>query len=195
MIIKFRNQDQYVEPNGQQADQVLLAIQEIINQGSVNLHHIVVDGVTHYDAFESAISDHVRSDSEIVLVEAGSREWLLDLLLTVNHYVGSAEEEVSSLASTFQQGEDQIRWDKFKELLEGIQWLGEAFRLIANSSFKQSAETFSERNVQLSEFTQGLLTSLEEGDRTLTGDLLQYEILPFFQQLQEEVRGILTEGE
>ncbi|MDI4650354.1 hypothetical protein [Cohnella hashimotonis] len=192
MNIKFRDQTFYIEETGDQAN-IVAAIDKVISENKINLHHIQIDGVPYYESFAEVLTEKAIESSNFEIVEAGSLGWLLDLLHTMQNYLKSALGEISPLASSFHQGEDQIDWEQFKELLGGMEWLSEAMQLVASSSFSGPSEAFKTKTKQLTELTEALFSSLEDRDRTLTGDIILYEIQGFYEELQEISINLLSE--
>ncbi|CAI6084345.1 hypothetical protein [Cohnella sp. JJ-181] len=193
MNFKFRDQSHYFEPTQQTNAEVIRQVQQIALNNQLDIHHILVDSMPYYGDLREAL-EQAGPSSEVRVVERGSSEWLDDLLQSASHYLSAALEQLPAIAASFQQGEEAIQWGLFKELIEGIGWLEEVSSLIINSSFQKASASFAGQSVELNRVIKELLASIEDHDRTLTGDIINYELAELYQQLRDNIATLQTEG-
>ena len=108
-------------------------------------------------------------------------------------YLERARPEVENLSGEFYQGPTEETWGKLGQLLEGLQWLVEAVSTVDH--YLPGKQPASQWGVEFMEKTKMLQEALDNSDHVLMGDLLQYEISPFFSTLEKEIKELLkTEG-
>lgn len=177
----------------------LAAIDEMIQQINGALHeaqlyfsHLIIDGVTVYDQFEEYLIDHI-DDIKIIEVETkNAKQFTNDLLLMGEDYLKGAIPEVSKLADEFYKGATQNTWEKFQQLLEGLQWLYQFIDTVnENPEQPYNWEQFLEVSGNLQNELQNLNEALLNNDAILIGDLISYEILPLLERFKDELTNTI----
>lgn len=110
-----------------------------------------------------------------------------DIILSMREYIQRAIPETRTLADGFYTEETNEQWATFAQLMEGLQWLFEAYRSIESVRAQVNIPVewtpivgaFKSLGNQIA----ALLPVYENKDRTLIGDMLNYEFLPLFEEL------------
>lgn len=103
-----------------------------------------------------------------------------EILVTVIDYIEKLKLGILDAAELFQNYEENKGATLLEGIANGIEWLSDAL-LVIN---KLNNEEISQINSKLSE----IITALENQDYILTGDLLQYELLPILEEISEKLK-------
>lgn len=149
-----------------------------------------VDDKVIYDVDECLeyIQDHLASIQQLELIAGTEREVQDDRLLDANAYLLRAIPAVETLAGKFYQGPNQESWLQLNELAEGLQWLLQTDWILRKSGrWPASTQDDQRMNDALRELEQ----AVEAEDAVLVGDLIAYEILPFFREMSRKVSQLI----
>lgn len=158
--------------------------------------HLVVDGVEIYEEPEQYLEQHLHDINELEIIARTVQEFVNDLLLTAEDYTKRAIPEIEALADHFYNHPNHEGWNKFGQLLEGLQWLTHMIQTI--DSFSQKPENwmnYLKASIAVEEELKNLKEALENKDHVLIADIINYEILPYFTTLGAEIQHTIdTEG-
>jgi|GEM_PF-2420638 hypothetical protein len=134
------------------------------------------------------IQDHLASIQHLELIAGTEREIQDDRLLDANAYLLRAIPAVETLAGEFYQGPSQESWLRLNDLAEGLQWLLQTDWIMRESGrWPESPQDDQRMNDALRELEQ----AVEAEDPVLVGDLIAYEILPFFREMSSKVSQLI----
>jgi len=134
------------------------------------------------------IQDHLASIQHLELIAGTEREIQNDRLLDANAYLLRAIPAVETLAGEFYQGPSQESWLRLNDLAEGLQWLLQTDWIMRESGrWPESPQDDQRMNDALRELEQ----AVEAEDPVLVGDLIAYEILPFFREMSSKVSQLI----
>ncbi len=154
---------------------------------------LVVDGVEIETDYALYLSQRINDIQEIEVVAKSFRTLMAETMASAADYLERARPEVENLSGEFYRGPTEESWQKLGQLLEGLQWLIEAVSTVEN--YQPEKLPASGWETEFEAKTKMLQEALENSDHVLLGDLLQYEIAPFFFTLEEEIKELLkTEG-
>ena len=151
-----------------------------------------IDDQIIYDIDECLeyIQDHLASIQYLELIAGTEREIQDDRLLDANAYLLRAIPAVETLAGEFYQGPSQESWLRLNELAEGLQWLIQTDWIMRESGRWPSSTQDDQR---MSDALRELEQAVEAEDAVLVGDLIAYEILPFFREMSSKVSQLIDE--
>jgi len=168
-------------------------IDEKLKDTGYALSSLIVDGVAIDTDYALYLSQWITEIQEIKVEVKSLRRLMVETMQTAVEYLERAQPEVERLGNDFYQGPTEDTWNKFSQLLEGLEWLLEAGTVI--ESFHPEQQIATRWGAQFKEKIKLLRDAMENSDHVLLGDLLQYEISPLFTALDEEIRKLLsTEG-
>src|SRR5690606_4371313 len=141
--------------------------------------HFIANGVEMYEDLEQYLEINLYSIQELRIISKTVREFVNDLLLTAEDYLVRAIPEISLLTHDFYQNPTSESWNKFTQLLDGIQWLIQMTQSI-NSVHEKPGKwmTYLKRVKLLENELKVLGEAVGNNDNILIADLLLYEILP-----------------
>lgn len=158
--------------------------------------HLVADGVEIYEEPEQYLEQHLHEITELEIIAKTEQEFVNDLLLTSEEYINRAVPEIEVLADQFYNNPDKESWNKFGQLLEGLQWLTHLVQTIGSVDKKpENWMNYLKASSSVNEELKNLEDALKNNDRILIADILNYEVLPFFKELKKEIQYTIdTEG-
>ncbi|HHY74183.1 MAG TPA: hypothetical protein GX497_13365 [Bacillus bacterium] len=173
-------------------DELIQQIIDTLNESNLYFNYLIVDGVEVYDECEEYLLDRIN-DIKKIEVEAKTVEtFTSDLLLMGENYLKGAIPEVSKLADEFYKGATQNTWEKFQQLLEGLQWLYQFIETVnKNSERPYNWDQFLEISGNLQNELQNLNEALVNNDAILIGDLISYEIQPLLERFKDELTNTI----
>lgn len=170
-------------------------IEDKLKNTGLILSSMKVDGVEITTDYAHYLNQTISEIREIVVEVKSFREILTETFGSAQDYLGGAIPEMEKLCDEFYRSPADNSWRKFAQLLEGLQWL-----LQVVSSVEQGLpgtevqRTYSKWGADLGEKIKTLQEALDNSDHVLMGDLLQYEIVPLFSSLSEQIKQTLSEG-
>lgn len=163
-------------------------IEGIINDSITNsgfyLSHMNIDGVEIFTDYEFYIEDHISHIENIKIEVKSIEEFANEILTSIYDYAQRSVSEIKILSEAFYHSPSAETWGNLHDLIEAIQWMHEAINSINNES-KQPSNWNSYLSI-IKEFESifpNLMEALETQDSILTADILQYEIVPVFDNL------------
>lgn len=168
-------------------------IDEKLKDTGYSVSALTVDGVEINSDYALYLSQRIAEIQEIRVEVKSLRGLMAETMESTIEYLERAQPEVEKLGAEFYQGPTEDTWNKFTQLLEGLQWLLEVSTVL--ESFRPEQQTSAQWGAEFKEKIKLLSEAMANSDHVLLGDLLQYEISPLFSSLDEELRKLLsTEG-
>lgn len=169
---------------------VFAQIQTFLNESMFEkelfFSHMVIDGVEIHNDYEFYIEDHLREIENITIEVKTERQFTDDIIISIHEYLRRAMPEIKLLSDSFYQSSSTEAWQKLSDLFEAIQWLHGAIMSISKEkSQTDNWDQYIFNASSLEGIFPDLLQALEAQDNTLIADLLAYEIIPLFEQLQQ----------
>lgn len=193
MRVKILDQELELANHPAAIEALFSMIDEKLKDTGYALSSLIVDGVAIDTDYALYLSQRITEIQEIKVEVKSLRRLMVETMQTAVEYLERAQPEVERLGNDFYQGPTEDTWNKFSQLLEGLEWLLEAGTLI--ESFRPEQQAATRWGAEFKEKIQLLRDAMENSDHVLLGDLLQYEISPLFTALDEEIRKLLsTEG-
>ncbi|HEY8392427.1 MAG TPA: hypothetical protein VIL83_06850 [Capillibacterium sp.] len=150
---------------------------------------LTVDGVELETDFALYLSQRIGEIREILVGVKSFRRLMQETMESAAQYLERAQPEVEKLSTEFYQGPTEESWDKFSQLLEGLQWLLEVVTTV--ESYQPEKQNAPGRSGEFNDKIKQLQEALQNSDHVLLGDLLQYEIAPLFFSLKQEIQEYL----
>lgn len=175
---------------------------EIINQKleekNLQLSHLIIDEVMIKENYYNYFVQNIEKIRQVDVI-CNNLEILVDeTLLSAYNYLKNGKPLIEKLANTFYQSSDEASWDSISDLIDGIEWLINTQARIdqlknLNSIMKDYAawNEFVKYVNKLIAIIPDLEMAMKQNDHVLIGDLLLYEILPFFENGEEKLRFLI----
>jgi tetratricopeptide (TPR) repeat protein len=195
MLIKLHDQTITIESEPVSADEIVANINHLLDMAQVSLDYLIIDGIEVAAGFENYLSANRRTIRLIEVMTKSLQRQILEQLNEAVAYLDRALPEVSILADEFYQGAKQSSWEKFDQLLEGIQWLAQVVSTIQNREILPNWDQFQNVAVTMLKKLGELGKALQDFDRILMADLFKYEIEPTLEELRTLCKNTLSSGE
>lgn len=170
-------------------EQLFQQVNERLQDSEYHFSHMLIDGTEVYENFDDYIVEHIRAIKTIEIKVNTVKEFAHELLLTTEEYIQRATPEISHVINEFYQGPTQETWDKFSQLLEGIQWIHHMLTSIDQSSYiPNNWEQYLKILASLQMELKNLEEALKHQDYILMADIIQYELLTNMSNLDQEIK-------
>lgn len=177
-----------------EVDELFDKISKLLEEHKLHVSYMVIDGQEIYDDFKSYIVSQLPEICSIDVKLITLEQFTAELIAASYDYSKQAIDNLPGLSAQFYQSPAKQTWEQFHAFLEGIGWMIRLMDVIAatDSMPGQQSVIAEARNV-LDGHMNELLQSMENNDHTTVGDLLQYEVLPLFEQLQQTLGQFANE--
>ncbi|HWR45772.1 hypothetical protein [Sporomusa sp.] len=163
-------------------------VQQLLTQSNTSLSSFEIDGVELYSDYDQYIIEHIENIKIIVINVKTLKELMDDTLNSIQEYIIRAIPEIDKMVDEFYQGVSQNTWDKFSQLLEGLQFIINSLNTIGdNQDWYYNASQFELVKQNLLRQIIMLQQAMESQDRVKLSDALLYEIIPSFKALAKEI--------
>ncbi len=190
MRVIILNQGYELANHPSSVGEVFSLIDEKLKDTGYTLAALTVDGVQVYTDYALYLSQRIAEIQEIKVEVKSLRRLMVETMQSAIEYLERAQPEVEKIGNDFHQGPTEETWNKFSQLLEGLQWLLEVGTVI--ESFRPEQQTGARWGAEFKGKIELVHTAMENLDHVLLGDLLYYEISPLFSSLHGEIRKILS---
>lgn len=194
MILTLKN-NSYTFENSEGGVQAMFeTINKFLMEEDVYFSHLVIDGREIYEDYDAFFLDNIENITKVEVKVNTIKEFISNLLVSLNAYTYRAIPEIENLINDFYQTPTEQSWIKLNQLLEGINWIYDAIKNIDVPHNKisywdeliKSAATFE---VELPNFME----AIENKDNILIADIIHYEFLPQFQLIYNETEKNFAE--
>lgn len=177
------------------SDDVIEKINELL-QENYYFSHFIADGTEIYEDHENYLIVNLGRIEKLEVIVKTEKEFLNDVLLSTLEYLQRAKPELVALPISFYENPTVETHKEFEKLLEGLQWLDEMLTIIGNSNDRpKSWELYLNLSQKIKTEIINLGDAVENSDNVLTADVIQYEFLPIFEELELLVeKSIDSEG-
>lgn len=174
---------------------VFAQINELLTASKVNISSITIDDEELYSDYSQYILEHMEGIKTIVVHVKSLQELMDDTLMSIQEYVIRAVPEIDIIVDEFYQEATPNTWDKFGQLLEGLQYITNTLAMISdNKEWYYNASQFEVIRQNLLRQIVMLQAAMELQDRVKLSDALFYEITPSFKALAKEITVIIKYG-
>ncbi|MSU00123.1 hypothetical protein [Tissierella pigra] len=194
MKIHIENKTLEFENNSKEIDSILNEIDNVINQSSKILSHMIIDSFEVYQDFYNYLLDNIRVIEEVKVITLTYKELVQDILVSTVQYVGRVPKNIEELSNSFYKNPDRQAWEGLNDLLGGITWIINTFSSIDQDkrlndvvSSYESWNLYAKEIFSLQEILTDFKEALESNDNVTIADILLYEILPIFNEMEERL--------
>ncbi len=182
-LIEIENDESGLEKLLQIIEQKAIASELIFS-------HLIVDGVEIYEDFADYLQANFENIKEIHLQFLPLQQFMQDILQSTKEYLTGVIATIEDVANAVYNQVDPETWQQIDLLLEGIQWLGETFRVMDSlPNLADMLKDYEQWNLyardlqELEVVTASLSEPLQFADHVTVGDIMLYEIKPILERL------------
>lgn len=197
MRVVMRHETVLFDGNIQSINDIKIKLSEILERTQLFVSSIVVDGLE----FDGELDDYIAANgtiiNEIQIILISQFQLILEMMSEGERYISRAIPEIERLSDELYKGASGTTWNKFNQLIEGIQWILQLTHTLDQA--KEALGSLYHDDMSLVHHTLStqlgnLEESLQNDDQVLTGDYLLYEILPEFEKLYSLLLNSLSMG-
>lgn len=162
-------------------------INKLLAESNHNLRCLEIDGQEFVSDFEQYIVENIKAIKTIIVKVKTLQELLDDTLISIKEYSIRVIPEIDKLVDDFYHEVSPATWDKFGQLLEGLQYIIDSLKVISEKQDEYPNKQFIELHQNLLKRIIMLQAAMESQDRVRISDVLLYEIIPSFKSLSWEI--------
>jgi len=158
---------------------------------------IIIDGIELYQNYFEYIKDNLDYIQEVIVKLITYKQLVEETLYGTVDYLDGAAIEIVPLSEEFYAEPTKESWEKFSDLLEGLNWIISVFNLIDNDKTLIEAlpsyeiwNLYAKDVLTLNELIPQMNDALNSNDNTLLADLMMYEILPIYNDMKEQLMSL-----
>lgn len=149
---------------------------------------VIVDGVEPDEDLKGYVAGRLDEINCIEIRAVALCQFLDKALGACRQYLETAVPEISRLGEDFYKDPTSGTWERFGQMLEGLEWISRLLDSIAaNPDACLYPETYQRLGNELSQHLRQLHDAVSDRDMVFTGDLIQYEIAPLLAGLQDTI--------
>lgn len=186
-----------IENNESGLEKLLQIIEQKAMASELIFSHLVIDGVEIYEDFANYLQANFQNIKDIHLEFLPLQQFLQDILQSTGQYLDGVIATIDNLASAIYNQVDSETWQQIDMLLEGIQWLGETFRVMDSlPNLADMVKDYEQWNLyakdlqELEVATASLSEPLQFADHVTVGDIILYEIKPVMERLIDSLPSL-----
>jgi hypothetical protein len=195
MEITFLDQTMQITNTSLDVDKLFENMTSLLDEQKLHISHMMIDGQHIYENYKSYIQDRINTVQQVQVSVVTMKQYVNQLVVSSREYCGQAIQQAPELAVQFYQQPNQDTWQQFEQLLEGADWLTQFIQLIVKTNVGYSnTDAYGSIGDSINRALPELLESVKLEQFTAIGDILQYEILPQYELLLQELQKTI-EGE
>lgn len=188
MKLLISGQEFYFESR---VDNVQSIIQKILDEVDIKgmiFSHIVADGEEVYEDVEEFLIEQIQTIDYIEVKLVTIVELVLGILESTQGYIKRALPEMYEVFEECYQQPSESTWTKLGQLIEGIQWLQQTATFLEKEKAKLTDLSIDKDLLSFSNEIVVLGEAVENQDFILIGDIIQYELIPKFEQISDHIQ-------
>lgn len=167
-------------------EQIQGFLNKVLIDNELFFSHMVIDGIEIYHDYEFYIEDRLTEIKNILIEVKSSSEFANDIILSLHDYSKKAPSELEELSNSFYQSSTSDSWQNLNELLEAVQWIYNVIMSIDKEKERPSNwDNYISIAVSFERLFPNLLEALESQDNILIADIIVYEFIPLFQNINQ----------
>lgn len=166
------------------SDEVIMKINVLLQKDNY-FSHFIADGTEIYEDHEVYLNVNLDRIEKLEIIAKTEKEFMNDILLSAEDYMKRAKPELVALTDGFYSNPTAETHTSFSQLMDGLQWLDEMLALLADSNERPpNGEMYAGHTQTLQTGIAQLGEAVENSDNVLIADIIQYELIPIFEQLE-----------
>lgn len=173
------NTNEFMIKNEEMLAETLSNIVDDLQKNNLYFNHFIIDGEKFYGELYE-----YPNEFEIVQIQyLNEMEYVSQLLLDGEGYLKRATPALRELTESVYQGNLKKEiWIELGQLTEGINYIQQIIEFIGTKLKEEKWNDLLQKWYASVEFLTDMTKALEEKDTVMLGDLLQYELIPLFEE-------------
>lgn len=169
------------------AEELIEKINESLADG-FHFSHFIADGEEVYDEHEEYLEEHLPSIEQLEVIIKSEKEFMKDVLLSMQAFLEGVIPEVSALAKEYQSVPTSGTRERFDRMLGGAEWLTDMLNIVSNSKEQPSNwKTFKDFAGSLHSELSKLGKAVEKRKNNEISKVIRQGIVPVFERIVSEI--------
>lgn len=161
-----------------------------LSEGDYVLQALRIDGVEVFADFEDYITDRIGTVENVDVIAVKTEEAYKQVCTSVASYLERAIPQLELLYKDFYRKAESDAWDRIGDFIEGVQWLYDTSGTLSGF-IPDERESFEAYRNGVESLLPELESALAGRDAITIGDIIQYEALPAYRELQAKIDSIM----
>ena len=175
------------EESSFQGETLKEVLDEIVKSHSgTYIRRVWLDGQEVSSSAPDTLMSAVSSVELLELELADLKDLMANNLSNAKEYLEKLIPGFQKAADLFRMGNEQEAHKFYLQILDGIDWISQVVQTVVNSRNKElEGQDLKDRQEKLTGFMAQMLEANQNQDWVLLADLLEYEMIPFYENWQE----------
>jgi hypothetical protein len=170
-------------------------IEESMKDFHVYFSHLVVDGIEVNDALREYLEQHLGSIDNIEVSFLTAEQYLHQVVTIMDCFLEKAIPAIKEVANEFYAKPDDGTWERFNVAASGMQgMINIVSEVVGDKALNVNIKEFDQLGTKLAQDLTALMEAVERNDMTAVGDVLRYEVAPFFESLHIKISKTAREN-
>lgn len=166
---------------------VLTFINDKLREENLVPVKVIIDEKTIEQDYEEYLLNQLVMPESIEIFAVSRNKLFNDMLNSARSYLEQSIPQIQNLVDEFYAGPKSETWNRFEQFIEALQWLMSFTQEIETQDIGLSSHGKSNFPKQLNTVIQSLAEAVQSSDAIQIGDIIQYEILALFIDLQQQL--------
>lgn len=167
-------------------EKILSIIEHVAKEQALVFTGIKVDGEEVYDHIEEVLLNNINEIQVIECILVTEEQLYFETLSSLLSYAKRSLIALPILADEMYEASiSTTSWGKLVDFIEGLQWI-------------QTTAVYYEKyrsTLDFSKELENLNLAVLQKDNILIGDIIQYEVIPRYQEIEDVLAKVINEGE
>lgn len=191
MRVSILGQEFHFEDKKSFNTNIIEFIQGKIDNSDLLFSHLRIDGIEVFESFQVYLSSQLTGINHIEVIMNSPDELVYETLTSAIQYIEGALPEIKVLSDSFYKSTASDVWGSLQYVVEGIQWFQETSNFIKQQKVRTDLINFATDLLDFSKEIIVLMEAVEQQDKILIGDILQYEIIPRFEEILSKLPDVV----
>ncbi|MBT3366970.1 MAG: hypothetical protein HN472_00670 [Nitrospina sp.] len=175
------------EESSFQGETLKEVLDEIVKSHSgTYIRRVWLDGQEVSSSAPDTLMSAVSSVELLELELADLKDLMANNLSNAKEYLEKLIPGFQKAADLFRMGNEQEAHKFYLQILDGIDWISQVVQTVVNSRNKElEGQDLKDRQERLTGLMTQMLEANQNQDWVLLADLLEYEMIPFYENWQE----------
>ncbi|MDQ0159651.1 hypothetical protein [Alkalibacillus salilacus] len=168
-------------------------INTYIHNQKLHFSHYVVDGIEVFENQAEFFNKNIERIETVEAVVLTMEQFIQNVIDTVQQYLKQALPAIDEFTEHLYDGSEEIGSNKTVQLTQALDWIIQSVITIDSIPQKPTDwDTIVQYATDLKPILQEIVEVLEKRDPVLFADILQYEVSPVLEVIEEKLQDMMN---
>ncbi|WP_411953899.1 hypothetical protein ACKXGF_11725 [Alkalibacillus sp. S2W] len=166
-------------------------IDSYIQDQHLYFSHFIVDGIEVFENHAKFFNENMDRIETVEAVVLTMEQFIHNTIDTIQEYLKQALPAIEEFTEQLYDGSEDIGSNKTVQFIEAMDWIVQSVITIDSIPQKPTEwDAIVQYALQLKPFLQEIVESFEQKDPVLFADLLQYEVMPILEGIEDYLKAM-----